>query len=45
MHTLLHVLRLCAEGVGILSLLAGALVIIGCIALSNDEANGDNPFQ
>jgi len=45
MHTLLHVLRLLAEGVGILALVVGALVVIGCIVLANDEANGNNPFQ
>jgi hypothetical protein len=45
MHTLLHVLRLFAEGVGILALLAAVIAVIGCIVLANDEANGDNPFQ
>jgi hypothetical protein len=45
MHTLLHVLLVCAEAIGILAIVAGALVVIGCIVLANDEASGDNPFQ
>jgi len=45
MHAFLHVLWLVAEGVGILAIVAAVLILIGCIALANDEANGDNPFQ
>jgi len=45
MSTFVHILRVGVEAIGILALVAGALVVIGASMLAKDEASGNNPFQ